>query len=75
MTGIGFIGGGAIVKRVRDVRGIATGAAVWNTGAIGAAVAHGMVVVALMLGVVNVVILQVSRRLVHRERREDDAAA
>src|SRR4051812_35819647 len=25
MTGIGFIGGGAIVKNVRDVRGIATG--------------------------------------------------
>ena len=42
MTGIGFIGGGAIVKHVRDVRGIATGAAVWNTGAIGASVAHGL---------------------------------
>jgi putative Mg2+ transporter-C (MgtC) family protein len=63
MTGIGFIGGGAIVKRARDVRGIATGAAVWNTGAIGAAVAYGLYLVALALSLVNVLILHVSRRV------------
>jgi putative Mg2+ transporter-C (MgtC) family protein len=64
MTGIGFIGGGAIVKQVRDVRGVATGAAVWNTGAIGASVAHGLYVVALILGLVNVLIFQLTRRFV-----------
>jgi putative Mg2+ transporter-C (MgtC) family protein len=63
MTGIGFIGGGAIVKGARDVRGIATGAAVWNTGAIGASVAHGLYLVALVLGLVNVLIFEVTRRL------------
>lgn len=65
MTGIGFIGGGAIVKHVRDVRGIATGAAVWNTGAIGASVAHGLYVVALVLGLANVLIFEVTRRIAH----------
>jgi putative Mg2+ transporter-C (MgtC) family protein len=69
MTGIGFIGGGAIVKHVRDVRGIATGAAVWNTGAIGASVAHGLYLVALVLGLVNVGIFHLSRRVAgHRTR-------
>jgi putative Mg2+ transporter-C (MgtC) family protein len=63
MTGIGFISGGAIVKHVRDVRGIATGAAVWNTGAIGASVAHGLYVVAVALGLVNVLIFEITRRL------------
>jgi putative Mg2+ transporter-C (MgtC) family protein len=63
MTGIGFIGGGAIVKNVRDVRGIATGAAVWNTGAIGASVAHGLYVTALALALANVVIFEIARRL------------
>lgn len=63
MTGIGFIGGGAIVKQVRDVRGIATGAAVWNTGAIGASVAYGLYLVALALSLANVLILYSSRRL------------
>ena len=75
MTGIGFIGGGAIVKHARDVRGIATGAAVWNTGAIGASVAHGLYLVALVLGLVNVAIFELTRRLVRRDRREDDAGA
>lgn len=63
MTGIGFIGGGAIVKSVRDVRGIATGVAVWNTGAIGAAVAHGLYVTAVALALANVLIFEVARRL------------
>src|SRR5690242_933529 len=35
MTGIGFIGGGAIVKQTYDVQGLATGTAVWSAGAIG----------------------------------------
>jgi CheY-like chemotaxis protein len=33
MTGIGFIGGGAILKSDGSVRGTATAASVWNTGA------------------------------------------
>ena len=63
MTGIGFIGGGAIVKNVRDVRGIASGAAVWNTGAIGAAVAHGLYIIAFALALANVLIFELTRRL------------
>jgi putative Mg2+ transporter-C (MgtC) family protein len=39
ITGIGFIGGGAILKDRGSVRGTATAASIWNTGAIGAAVA------------------------------------
>jgi putative Mg2+ transporter-C (MgtC) family protein len=72
MTGIGFIAGGAIVKDVRDVRGVASGAAVWSTGAIGASVGHGLYLVALVLGVANVLIFHFARRLVRREEREPD---
>jgi putative Mg2+ transporter-C (MgtC) family protein len=38
ITGIGFIGGGAILKSGAEVRGTATAAALWATGAIGIAV-------------------------------------
>lgn len=38
ITGIGFIGGGAILKDGGEVRGTATAAALWATGAIGIAV-------------------------------------
>lgn len=38
ITGIGFIGGGAIVKHGTSVLGTATAASLWATGAIGLAV-------------------------------------
>ena len=41
MTGIGFIGGGSILKDANSVHGTATAASLWNTGAIGASVAYG----------------------------------
>jgi putative Mg2+ transporter-C (MgtC) family protein len=53
MTGIGFIGGGAILKSEGVVRGTATAASVWNTGAIGAAVAFGRFEIAIVLTVIN----------------------
>jgi putative Mg2+ transporter-C (MgtC) family protein len=73
MTGIGFIGGGAIFKHTHDVRGLATGAAVWTAGAIGAAVAHGYYEIAIVLGIANVIVLEIPRRLtrVRRSRERD----
>jgi len=75
MTGIGFIGGGAIVKDVRDVRGIATGAAVWNTGAIGASIAYGSYVIALVLSLTSLLVLFISRRLQRYGALPDDDGA
>jgi putative Mg2+ transporter-C (MgtC) family protein len=53
MTGMGFIGGGAILKSEGGVRGTATAASLWNTGAIGAAVAFDRFEIALLLTIVN----------------------
>ncbi|EBW1603989.1 MgtC/SapB family protein, partial [Salmonella enterica subsp. enterica serovar Kottbus] len=41
ITGMGFIGGGAILKVKDSVRGTATAASLWATGAIGIAVGLG----------------------------------
>lgn len=41
MTGVGFIGGGAILKSQERVHGTATAAGIWMTGALGAAAGHG----------------------------------
>lgn len=41
MTGIGFVGGGAILKSSEQVKGTSTAAAIWATGAVGAACAWG----------------------------------
>lgn len=49
ITGVGFIGGGAILRHGTSVQGTATAAALWITGAIGVAVGVGAIDVAIML--------------------------
>jgi putative Mg2+ transporter-C (MgtC) family protein len=49
MTGMGFIGGGAILKDNGSVRGTATAASLWATGATGAAVGLGAYDVAVVV--------------------------
>jgi putative Mg2+ transporter-C (MgtC) family protein len=49
VAGMGFIGGGAILKSDNHVHGVATAASIWNTGVVGASVAleHWFLAVAL----------------------------
>jgi putative Mg2+ transporter-C (MgtC) family protein len=57
ITGMGFIGGGAILRQESSVKGTATAASLWVTGAIGAAVGLGSYDVAIMLCVATVATL------------------
>jgi len=62
VAGIGFIGGGAILKAEgsgANVRGTATAASIWNTGVIGAAVAQNRFLLALVLSALNLFALRV----------------
>ena len=59
VAGIGFIGGGAILKSEASVHGTATAASIWNTGVIGAAVAEDRFVVAAILSLMNLVALRI----------------
>ncbi|HEY1582237.1 MAG TPA: MgtC/SapB family protein [Chthoniobacterales bacterium] len=63
ITGIGFIGAGAILKQGGQVKGSATAASIWNTGALGAAVALGRYEIAVLLAVVDFLILRYLSRL------------
>jgi putative Mg2+ transporter-C (MgtC) family protein len=66
MTGVGFIGGGAILKRpthVEGVAGVTTAASVWTAGAIGASTAHGYYTVAAVLTVTSLLAVEVTGRL------------
>lgn len=77
MTGIGFIGGGAILKQGDRARGTATAASLWATGAIGAAVGYGQLDIAVILSLVTVLtlILMTPLRRVVQERAEEDEAS
>lgn len=58
IAGIGFVGGGAILKEGATVRGTATAASIWNAGVIGASVAMGRVEIAIMLAALNLFTLR-----------------
>lgn len=48
LTGIGFLGAGAIIKRDEQVVGTATGASIWASGGIGLALGFGAYGLALV---------------------------
>jgi putative Mg2+ transporter-C (MgtC) family protein len=63
ITGIGFIGGGAIFKDKDRVAGTASAASIWNTGAIGIAVAFDRFEIAIVLSLLNFITLWAVGRL------------
>lgn len=68
ITGIGFIGGGAILKGQGSVHGTATAASIWNMGAIGIAVAWQRYEIAIVLAGVSFVTLYLVAPLKERLR-------
>jgi putative Mg2+ transporter-C (MgtC) family protein len=58
LTGIGFIGSGAILKTGASVRGTATAASIWTTAAVGASVAYSNYDIAVVLSVANFAVLR-----------------
>jgi len=72
LTGIGFIGGGAILKSEHQVRGTATAAVIWVTGAIGAAVGYGRIETALLLSLCSLAVLSGLGAVERRGKRSHD---
>ncbi len=71
ITGIGFIGGGAILKDGGSVQGTATAASIWNTGALGVAVAFSRWDIAAALCVFNIVTFQYVYRFKSHAKEEE----
>jgi putative Mg2+ transporter-C (MgtC) family protein len=59
ITGMGFIGGGAILKTGDNVRGTATAASLWATGAVGVASALQAYDIAVIVSVMTLLTLRV----------------
>ena len=63
VTGIGFLGAGAIIRQGLNVRGLTTAAALWVTAAIGMAVAFGYWIGAIATTMLTVAALYGLKRL------------
>lgn len=64
VTGIGFLGGGAILKlsEQRDIRGLTSAAAIWMTAAIGVAVGLGRLWMATLSAILTWFVLAIIDR-------------
>lgn len=74
VTGIGFIGGGAILKmkEEEEIHGTSTAAGIWATGAIGAATAYDRWDLAVIIAVVTLVTYRLLGRMKRHVDRESD---
>ena len=75
ITGMGFIGGGAILRREDSVKGTATAASLWITGAIGVSAGLAAYDVAVMLSAVTILTLwalQPLKRLTNHHKADDE---
>jgi putative Mg2+ transporter-C (MgtC) family protein len=61
LAGMGFIGGGAILKNEHYVSGTTTAAGIWSTGAIGMAVAWNRFEIAIILSLLTLLTLAMVR--------------
>jgi putative Mg2+ transporter-C (MgtC) family protein len=79
VAGIGFIGGGAILKAEGEkgnVHGTATAASIWNFGVVGAAVAQNRIFLAILLAALNLfaltVLMPLKTKLDQRKKERGD---
>jgi putative Mg2+ transporter-C (MgtC) family protein len=63
LSGVGFIGGGAIIKGKGEIQGIATAVSIWVTAGLGTAVAYRLYGLAVALSVATLGALQLLKPL------------
>jgi len=84
VTGIGFLGAGAILRRDGGIEGLTTAGGIWLVGAVGSAVGAGYHLLAIATTALALVVLQGLGRLEHgvlgrrhangtKDRPEDEA--
>ncbi len=76
LTGVGFIGAGAIIRQGDFTTGNATAASIWTVGIIGAAVGYGYFDIGIVLAAANLAVLSfrvpLPRRLFAPKNLPDD---
>jgi putative Mg2+ transporter-C (MgtC) family protein len=75
VVGIGFLGGGAIIKYGASIRGLTTAASLWVTAAVGTAVGIGMLALGSVTAAITLLALvglRPLRRAIRRYARDRD---
>lgn len=68
VTGIGFLGGGVILRGRGHVHGLTTAAALWATASVGLIVSYGRFIMGTLVTVVLIVLLAIPTKKWEKER-------
>jgi len=68
VTGVGFLGGGAILRTGLTIQGLTTAAGLWLVAAIGLSAGAGMYSISVASTVLGVIALTVLRRFEHKDQ-------
>jgi putative Mg2+ transporter-C (MgtC) family protein len=71
ISGVAFLGAGAIIRAGRDVRGLTTGASLWMSGSIGVSSGGGYYVIAVTATILALVVLYLLNHFEKRLRAEN----
>lgn len=74
VSGLGFLGAGAILRHGPSVRGLTTAAGLWAVGLIGVAVGAGFMVGAAVSSLLVLVVLWILRKFEHTIGKESQAS-
>lgn len=66
ISGIGFLGAGAIIQMKGSVKGLTTAAGIWSMAAIGLAVGAGMYIISIAAVVLILFVLTIAENLEHK---------
>ena len=72
VSGIGFLGAGAIIRLGNNVRGLTTAASIWFVAAVGLAIGGGMFIVAgaaVVLGLITLMLLRLFEKRIFPSSR------
>ncbi len=61
VTGVGFLGAGAIMRQGTSVQGLTTAAEIWVAAALGICCGYEKYLMAILVGVVTIIVLETSR--------------
>ncbi|MCK5000741.1 MAG: MgtC/SapB family protein [Anaerohalosphaera sp.] len=70
ITGVGFLGGGVLIREGSSIHGLTTAASIWLVTSIGIACGIGQFAIALIVTVMALIVLLALSPLTHRVRKK-----
>ncbi len=72
ITGIGFLGGGAILKTQNRIQGLTTAATLWGAGVLGIIFGLGYNVLGIILGSTMMIVIYITKTVLYRRNQKSN---